>query len=645
MGQYSMNAYDADIYLRQFRGLISNGNDPDGNLEYAVEAENVDTTDGFLQPAADPVTVYTDAGHQTSLDAMFLDVDNDPYWQEYFSDMTEEQKQTLIEKLLMYFTGDTKKITAEGYKSNFRGLAKFRLSPRELNCESYSEIDHVDVYIFSCGRGLMVVSDVPGELPSYLSSFRQCRILNTAGIIDENGDYTANSDLYEDWRSEYINPNTAEENKYDLHWSCVNYQGHRTYDNESLEQAQGPGGAIHDSSSFGGAEYYFADDALYISCKQKGLYCIQMFTKYTSGVLSSTPVFNVECYNIRTPVKFEHIEAFGERLWGCAGSKENDSLYYSTPYNPFNWKQNADQPADGAGEIQEPNWDGDYFTGMKAFGNSLIAFKTHRAWKVNGVDLGTMVITEQYGFGTEFIETAVTSGERIYFADRNGLAIFDGSTVRPMMRDNLRNLWSKIRQSAMGEMRGFLYENRKYCLAVPVDSDKNNTLIVYDTIDSAVFYYENMNIRAFVHPIISQNPTVMWDYGSSSGMKKFDFNAWEKDLSGTRATRWMTPWIELGRKDIQKGGHDLYMTPEVRGENPVTFTLTIQTEKKIKTKAYTVQPMTEEQITAGKQGKTKRLHFGGTGRRFRLIIETPAGEALKWRLYGGIHLITEIDKD
>ena len=655
MGQYSMNAYDADIYLRQFKGLISNGNDPDGNLEYAVEAKNVDTTDGFLQPAADPEIVYAKdhASYKKTPDELFLNDFDNPYWtsQTYngrdgkywrevtpptspptYVELTDEEKEEAREKFLQYFTGDTKAITDEGYKSKFRLVARTRINtiPYEATIHRGDKPINVWLYVFACGNGFFVMT-VPDTMPGEDPPVSDLVHIHPVDItIKVGSDGTIYRNYYESW--DVDNPPAYQ----DLTWSAVVFQS-----NETLT-SPGP--------TPSGDDYYgFADNAIYLSNKEKGLYCIQAYLHISLDVLTPSFELCIQGCKIDTPINFDKIESFGERLWGCRSEKDTESLYYSAPYNPFDWQQNADQPADGAGQILEPNWDGDYFTGLRTYGNSLIAFKTHRAWKVNGVDIATMVVTEQYGFGTEFVETVISSGERLYMATRNGLAVYDGSTIRPLMLDNLRNLWSRIRQSAMDKMRAFLYENRKYCLAVPVDSDENNTLIVYDTLDGTVFYYENMNFISFMQPILAQEPIVLWRDTARTNLKQFDFNAWEKNLSGSRATRWMTPWIELGRKDIQKGGHDFYFTPEVKGENAVTFTISFQTEKKTKTKQYTVQPMTAEQLAAGKQGKTKRLHFGGTGRRFRIIIETPsgvdAGKAYKWRLYGGIHLITEIDKD
>ena len=75
----------------------------------------------------------------------------------------------------------------------------------------------------------------------------------------------------------------------------------------------------------------------------------------------------------------------------------------------------------------------------------------------------------------------------------------------------------------------------------------------------------------------------------------------------------------------------------------MTFKFSIQTEKKTKSKTYVVNALTSAQVAAGKGYKQKKLHFGGSGRKFRLIIEVTGG--VPWRLVGGIHMIAEIDKD
>ena len=99
----------------------------------------------------------------------------------------------------------------------------------------------------------------------------------------------------------------------------------------------------------------------------------------------------------------------------------------------------------------------------------------------------------------------------------------------------------------------------------------------------------------------------------------------------------------MSAKQIAKGGFEVYFLCEVK-TSPVTLKISIQTEKKIKTKQFTVQPLTTAEISAGKGYKQKRLHFGGTGRRFRLMIDTDANTP-PWRLIGGLLILSEIDPD
>ena len=71
----------------------------------------------------------------------------------------------------------------------------------------------------------------------------------------------------------------------------------------------------------------------------------------------------------------------------------------------------------------------------------------------------------------------------------------------------------------------------------------------------------------------------------------------------------------------------------------MTFRFTIKTEKKEKSKEITIQPTTFQQ-------KQRRIRFGGTSRRFKLMIEAlPHPQKTVWRMTGGIHMVVETDPD
>ena len=339
--------------------------------------------------------------------------------------------------------------------------------------------------------------------------------------------------------------------------------------------------------------------------------------------------------------KFGVIARYAERIWGGDVEDEPDLLVYSAPYDPTDWEANTDIPEDGAGEVRQPSWDGDSFTALRAFGDQLIAFKERKVWRVMGTDPGEFTFKEQFGGGAPYFNTVVVDVERILMAEREGMSSYDGMSVAPFARDAVKRIWQTINPAAMNQMCAVLYD-RKYYLAFPTgDSEVNNALLVYDLQSGSILYYEDIYIESML-----ATETELYATSSSLPGKVvyLHYDSWKTGAASGKATRWVTPWMDFGYKRIVKGGFEVYFTPEVQNE-AVTLKFSIQSEKKLKTKYYTVQPLTEEQRAADKHHRYKRLHFGGSGRRFRLIIETDEGETAPWRLIGGIQMVAETDPD
>lgn len=77
----------------------------------------------------------------------------------------------------------------------------------------------------------------------------------------------------------------------------------------------------------------------------------------------------------------------------------------------------------------------------------------------------------------------------------------------------------------------------------------------------------------------------------------------------------------------------MYLWPQAR--EATKLYITIRTEKRARTKICEVE--------AGDTGRQKRLTFGGSGRRFRVEIESRDGQA--WALSGGMQVLAELDPD
>ena len=346
---------------------------------------------------------------------------------------------------------------------------------------------------------------------------------------------------------------------------------------------------------------------------------------------------------ITTPKKFGVIERYAERIWGGAIPDDPDMLCYSRPYDPTDWTAAGpdEEPEDGAGDVNQPSWDGDSFTALRQFGQQLIAFKQHRVWRILGTDPGEYTFKEQYGGGTPFANTIAVDTERILMADKDGLCMYDGLSVTPIQREVIEDLWRTVNLSAADQICGALFRQRYY-LAFPTGtSTTNNAMLVYNMQDGTMLFYDSLSIESF---LVAQEKLYATSSSLPGKVMEINWDSWETGTASGAATRWVSPWVDFGYKKVQKGGFEIYITPEVK-TTAVTLTFSIQTEKKTKTKSYTVQPLTSAQIAAGKSHKQKKLHFGGSGRRFRLIIETAASVTAPWRLIGGIQMVVETDAD
>ena len=334
--------------------------------------------------------------------------------------------------------------------------------------------------------------------------------------------------------------------------------------------------------------------------------------------------------------KFGVIERYAERIWGSALLDDPDALVYSRPYDPTDWTAAGadEQPEDGAGIIHQPSWDGDRFYALLAFGDQLIAFKRNRVWRIMGTNPGEFNLQEQFGGGTSCYATIAKDAERVYMAGVDGLSTYDGMTVSPWWRAQIARVWRMVNLNAIDQICGVMYKHRYY-LSIPTGTSAvNNAVMVCNLEEGTVLFYKGMQIEAFL-------PTNDALFATSSSLPgsilEIRYDSWVDGAADGKATKWMSPWMDFGYKRIVKGGFDLYFTPEVQ-EEAVTLIFRIETEKKTKTKQYTVEP-------SEKEHRNKRLHFSGAGRRFRLIIETEDGVTAPWRLIGGIQLVVETDAD
>lgn len=353
---------------------------------------------------------------------------------------------------------------------------------------------------------------------------------------------------------------------------------------------------------------------------------------------------------VPTPKKFGVIERYAERIWGGAIKDDPDMLVYSAPYDPEDWNQRtpeydpenplpwtiAGEPEDGAGDVQQPSWDGDSFTALKSFGSQLIAFKRTRVWRVLGTDPGEYTFKEQFGGGFPYAATIAVDTSRILALTNTGPVYYDGSSVTDFRKTEVEGIFRRVNTEAMDKACACLWQGKYYC-AIPVDgSEYNNAVLIYNTLEGSWLFRDDLTVEAFLP---GENRMFYTSSTAPGRVYEWQENSWKTGTVTDAPTRWVTAWNDLNYMQIIKGPFDLYALPEAL-DGPVVLKFSIETERRLLTKKMLCLPLESQYV----KQRTKKLHFPGFGRRFRLIIEADGGQG-RWRLLDGVMVVPEIERD
>lgn len=322
--------------------------------------------------------------------------------------------------------------------------------------------------------------------------------------------------------------------------------------------------------------------------------------------------------------KFGVLTRHAERIWGAAIRDQPDMLMYSVPFEPLNWEQNDEYPEDGAGDIQQPSWDGDSFVALRTYGSYLLAIKKNRIWRITGTNPGEYYFKEQFGGGTIVENTVVVYNDYMFLLSYDGLMMYDGTAVQPFKQPYVQGIMARVNPAAIdgavAAMRAGVY-----CIALPLDgSAYNNAILEYDTQEST------FNLRYDVYAgsfLPYENKLYYTDSRSAGGTNAGAVFV----LDGGGAAlpmRYITAYQDLGYKSIVKSGFEVYLI----ADGDVTVEVAVRTEKK--RKARTVDLVA---------GKAKRVRLNVSGRCFRLELSIAGGAA--WRMSGGIQINMELDAD
>lgn len=349
---------------------------------------------------------------------------------------------------------------------------------------------------------------------------------------------------------------------------------------------------------------------------------IFLFTNGTDGMFC---LYGNDCKveAVATPEKFSVISRSNERIWGAGVDGMPDWLFYSKPFDPFDWDANEEegQEADGGGEFRSPSWDGDYFLGLFPYGSQLLAFKKNAIWKILGTDPGEFIVREQFGPGTVVPQTIATSGAYTFMLGYTGLVRYDGTQSVTFRQDSVRGIFNRVNYDAVSQACAVM-DDRTYMLALPIDgSTVNNAILSYNSQENMFTLRTDIYVKAF----LQIEDRILYTSSKAPG-RVLELCDEGKALP----VYWESGMQDLGLKSSVKSSFNLYFMAEA--ETPFMLVVGIQTDKKLKEKILQVKP-----------GKATKTTINVQGRFFKLKIHTRT--VIPFKIVGGFKLDMELDPD
>ncbi|MBQ7786070.1 MAG: hypothetical protein IJ381_07990 [Clostridia bacterium] len=336
-------------------------------------------------------------------------------------------------------------------------------------------------------------------------------------------------------------------------------------------------------------------------------------------------------------VRFAALSRHAERIWGTGDPRYPDNVYYSKPYNPFDWEGDEENPEMGGGMIQQPTWDGDAFIALEPFGGYLLAIKPNTIFEIRGTDPSSFTIQEAYGTdGPVQGRTVCVDRLGMYYLSKVGLGVYDGATLQLLSRDALYETMRMRADERNQEEATACVCDHVYYLALCVKESEgdilfyNNIVIEYDTERRTFMIRKGIRVKDF---FVIDGKVFYTDADPGMGIMVYNHPGSCGYSDGTEPIEsvWETPWLDLG-KAYMKRDFELRFTADA-DEDDTPVEITIITDRREKKRVVLLQ----------KRRKDYRVKIQNAGVRMKLRVRS-SKKVSGWRIYGGVQVEYSIDE-
>lgn len=331
-------------------------------------------------------------------------------------------------------------------------------------------------------------------------------------------------------------------------------------------------------------------------------------------------------------VRFAVLARHAERIFATGAQGHPDSIFYSRPYDPFDWSAVEEMPEMGGGVMDQPTWDGDAFVALIPFGGYLLAAKRNTVFEIRGTDPSSFMITKAYGTDGP-IQARSLCVDRVtaYFLARGGIGSYDGSSTALLARDALHEVFEGLDETGRKAATACVCDH-VYYLALAIQDGghavtENNTVIEYDALRGTFMVRRGLRVKDF---FVLDGTVYYTDASAPHEVLRYADPESGSMMGSAMHCLWETPWTELGRTG-KKRDFALRFTMEADADDvPVCVGLTTERGEK------------HRYLMAQKRRRDYSVKLQLSGERVKLRISSVS--TARWRILGRIAAAYSVDE-
>lgn len=311
-----------------------------------------------------------------------------------------------------------------------------------------------------------------------------------------------------------------------------------------------------------------------------------------------------EAENTRSP-KGKFVELHFERLWMAGDLEHPDRLYFSTAnVNGFDIEDWTFPLEEGeanqhGGIIEIPSYDGGKIIGLKTIFNDVVIFKTHNMFRIFGTYPGNYEVEQLFSCNGGISDRSiVATNNKVYFANADGIYIFDGTNVTKIS-DKIKESWKMFSEEELKNSTG-AYRDGIYILSIPKDG--KSYIVEFDETANTFMICEDKATKSFVkykEKLLFENNNQIYVYKEST--------------KGVKEAIWKSGLYDMGCQDARKRSEYIYFIGIGNGKVKITATTDRRSKSII--------------VNLDKQERVYRKKLKSKGRAFQLTIKNVDGSS------------------